>query len=126
MKVGTPIYAASDGEVLVAELLFIMGNHVIVSHGQGVASAYSHLTDIAVKPGQWVHKGQLLGTMGTTGQSTGPHLHWEVVVGGNKIGPEQWEKEGFDLPADAAFLPVPTAVPAPAAAPPAEEAPAPQ
>jgi murein DD-endopeptidase MepM/ murein hydrolase activator NlpD len=103
---GTPIYAANDGEVLVAESLFVMGNHVIVGHGQGVASAYSHLTDIAVQKGQRVHKGQLIGTMGSTGQSTGPHLHWEVVVAGNKISPQVWEQDSFDLPADARFVPL--------------------
>jgi murein DD-endopeptidase MepM/ murein hydrolase activator NlpD len=103
---GTPVYATSDGEVLLAELLFIMGNHVILSHGQGVASAYSHLTDIAVRAGERVHKGQLIGTMGSTGQSTGPHLHWEVVVSGEKISPEQWEQEAFELPEDAGFVPV--------------------
>jgi murein DD-endopeptidase MepM/ murein hydrolase activator NlpD len=106
---GTPIHATNDGEVLVAESLFVMGNHVIVGHGQGVASAYSHLTDIAVKKGQRVHKGQLIGTMGSTGQSTGPHLHWEVVVSGNKISPQHWEQDSFDLPAEARFVPLPPA-----------------
>jgi murein DD-endopeptidase MepM/ murein hydrolase activator NlpD len=125
---GTPIHAAADGEVLVAESLFIMGNHVIIGHGQGVASAYSHLTDIAVKKGQEVQKGELVGTMGSTGQSTGPHLHWEVVVGGNKIGPEIWEAGGFDWPSDDAFVPLPTklAAPEPIAAAPAPEEPAPE
>jgi murein DD-endopeptidase MepM/ murein hydrolase activator NlpD len=114
---GTPIYAANDGEILVAESLFVMGNHVIVGHGQGVASAYSHLTDIAVQKGQRVHKGQLLGTMGSTGQSTGPHLHWEVVVSKNKISPQLWEQDSFELPAEARFVPLvlTAAAPPPAA-----------
>lgn len=99
----TPIYAANDGIVLLAERLFIMGNHVIVHHGQGVASAYSHLNSIAVSAGDRVHKGQLIGAMGSTGQSTGPHLHWEVVVHGQKIHPLEWEQESFETPDDLVF-----------------------
>ncbi len=100
---GTPIYAANDGVVLLAERLYIMGNHVIVHHGQGVASAYSHLSSVAVSAGDRVQKGQLIGTMGSTGQSTGPHLHWEVVVHGEKIHPLEWEEESFEPPDDLVF-----------------------
>ena len=102
-ETGTPVYAANDGVVLVADPLYIMGNHVVVFHGQGVASAYSHLSAIEVKRGDRVRKGQLVGLMGSTGQSTGPHLHWEVVVSGVKIRPELWEADDFGPPTDLTF-----------------------
>ena len=87
---GSPILAAAAGEVVVAELQAIHGNAVILHHGQGVTSSYSHLDRIDVAVGDRVEAGELLGIMGTTGQSTGPHLHFGVVVSGKAVDPEQW------------------------------------
>jgi len=72
---GTPIYAANDGIVKLAKNLFYSGNHVIVDHGMALFTGYSHLSEFRVKPGQTVHKGQLIGLSGATGRTSGPHLH---------------------------------------------------
>lgn len=77
---GTPVVAAAAGEVRFAGEQAIFGNVVIVHHGQGLSTSYNHLSAIDVEPGQRVAQGDRLGAVGTTGQSTGPHLHWGVVV----------------------------------------------
>jgi murein DD-endopeptidase MepM/ murein hydrolase activator NlpD len=73
---GTPIAAAADGIVTMAADLFLTGNTVIVDHGLGLSTTYAHLVTVAVHPGDHVRQGQTIGTVGTTGRSTGPHLHW--------------------------------------------------
>jgi hypothetical protein len=82
---GTPVYAAADGTVALATQLYLYGNGIIVDHGVGVFSAYNHLQQSLVTPGQFVHQGDLLGYMGQTGFATGPHLHWEAIVHGVRI-----------------------------------------
>ncbi|WP_027883609.1 peptidoglycan DD-metalloendopeptidase family protein [Meiothermus rufus] len=80
---GTPIYAARAGQVSVAGWSrFGYGLHVIIDHGEGHETLYGHMSRIAVRPGQWVARGELIGYVGSTGWSTGPHLHFEVRVGG--------------------------------------------
>ena len=93
--VGTPIHAAAPGVVTLAEELHIYGNAVIVSHGQGVSTSYNHLSAIGVEVGQRVDAGQQVGEMGSTGQSTGSHLHWGMVVAGTAVDPGQWLETGF-------------------------------
>jgi murein DD-endopeptidase MepM/ murein hydrolase activator NlpD len=93
--VGTPIHAAAPGEVTLAEELHIYGNAVIVSHGQGVSTSYNHLSAIDVEVGQRVEAGQVVGKMGSTGQSTGSHLHWGMVVAGTAVDPGQWMETAF-------------------------------
>ncbi|MCS7194814.1 MAG: peptidoglycan DD-metalloendopeptidase family protein [Meiothermus sp.] len=81
--VGTPIYAARAGQVGVAGWSrFGYGLHVVLDHGGGQETLYGHMSRIAVRPGQWVERGQIIGYVGSTGWSTGPHLHFEVRVGG--------------------------------------------
>ncbi len=63
------------------------GNHVIVDHGNGYQTLYGHLSSLDVSQGQYVSKGQRLGTMGSTGWSTGPHLHFEIRYGGSYLNP---------------------------------------
>lgn len=92
---GTAIHAAADGTVLVADAMPIYGNVIIVDHGQGVISNYNHLQDILVAVGDDVQMGQRIGKMGTTGQSTGPHLHFEVHVAGEAVQPDEWLQRGF-------------------------------
>lgn len=81
--VGTPIYAARAGQVGVAGWSrFGYGLHVVLDHGGGQETLYGHMSRIVVRPGQWVERGQVIGYVGSTGWSTGPHLHFEVRVGG--------------------------------------------
>jgi murein DD-endopeptidase MepM/ murein hydrolase activator NlpD len=76
--------------VVLAEELVVRGNAVLIDHGGGVFSGYWHLVDIAVSAGQQVQPGDLLGHVGTTGLSTGNHLHWELRVNGFAVNPMQW------------------------------------
>jgi len=92
---GTPIYAPASGIVVLAEALAVRGNAVVVDHGLGVLTGYWHLSGIAVQVGQQVVPGSLLGYMGTTGLSTGSHLHWELRVGGIPVDPMQWTEQTF-------------------------------
>jgi murein DD-endopeptidase MepM/ murein hydrolase activator NlpD len=82
---GTPVLAAAAGEVRFAGEQAIFGNVVIVHHGQGLSTSYNHLSAIHVEQGQRVAAGEHIGDVGSTGQSTGPHLHWGVVLGGTAV-----------------------------------------
>ena len=79
---GTPVVAAASGTVIVAGWLGGYGNLVVVDHGGGIATAYGHNTSVAVGVGQYVAQGQVIAYSGTTGHSTGPHVHFEVRVNG--------------------------------------------
>ncbi len=83
--VGTPIRALAAGEVLFADRLEIRGNTVILDHGHGLYSAYAHFSELQVAVGMRVAAGQIIGLSGNTGRSSGPHLHWEVVLRGEWI-----------------------------------------
>lgn len=84
----TPIHAADDGKVLKVEHFTTgYGVHVILDHGNGLTSLYAHLTNAQVTEGQGIRKGEVLGMSGSTGRSTGPHLHFEVRQGGSVIDP---------------------------------------
>jgi hypothetical protein len=95
LELGAPVLAAAGGQVLVAHEMAIFGNVVIVHHGQGVVTSYNHLDSIAVKEGEQVSAGHLLGTLGSTGQSTGPHLHWGMQIAGVAVDPGEWLDESF-------------------------------
>jgi murein DD-endopeptidase MepM/ murein hydrolase activator NlpD len=84
---GTPIYATGNGTVSLAENGNGYGNHVIVYHGFGYSSLYAHMSRIKARPGQKVKRGELIGYVGSTGTSTAPHVHYEVMKGANKINP---------------------------------------
>jgi murein DD-endopeptidase MepM/ murein hydrolase activator NlpD len=76
---GTPVLAAFSGKVAMAEMLGGYGLTVILEHNEGTAETlYAHLSELLVRPGQEVHQGQVIGRVGNTGYSTGPHLHFEV------------------------------------------------
>lgn len=79
---GQPIMASGAGRVAYAGLLDIRGNIVIINHGYGVYSTYSHLSQVHVTRGQSVREGQIIGTVGSTGRTAGAHFHWEIVVNG--------------------------------------------
>ena len=78
---GTPYYAAADGVVVVASYHPSAGNWIIISHGNGMVTKYMHSSRMLVHVGQRVHRGQNIGLVGSTGNSTGPHLHFQVDVG---------------------------------------------
>jgi murein DD-endopeptidase MepM/ murein hydrolase activator NlpD len=84
---GDPIQAANAGNVVLASHLYLSGNAVIIDHGLGVFSFYGHMSKILVKRGQAVGKGDVIGKCGTTGRSTGPHLHWAVRVFDSRVDP---------------------------------------
>ena len=83
--VGTPIKAAAGGAVIFADRLDIRGNYVMIDHGYAVYSGYAHFSEVHVTRGQRIAAGQIIGMSGNTGRSSGPHLHWEMVVGGEWI-----------------------------------------
>ncbi len=86
-KQGTPVYASNNGKVVLAESLYLTGNTIIIDHGVNLFSSYGHLFQLHVKPGQLVKKGQQIGRVGTTGFSTGPHLHYAMLIGNTFINP---------------------------------------
>lgn len=84
---GAPIYAAESGKVILASWYDGYGYCIIIDHGDGVSTLYAHCSSIIVKKGQYVSKGQTIGYVGSTGNSTGPHLHFEVIINGNPVNP---------------------------------------
>lgn len=93
---GTPVVAPAAGTVVLAEELFVRGGAVIIDHGLGIYSGYYHLSAIHAQPGQEVEAGDLLGEVGTTGLSTGNHLHWDLLVNGVWVDAAYWQASGMD------------------------------
>lgn len=93
-KVGTPIYAADDGTVEIAATGYNggYGNTILINHGGGVKTRYGHASKLFVKVGDTVKKGENIAAMGSTGRSTGPHLHFEVIVSGTRYNPLNYVK----------------------------------
>jgi murein DD-endopeptidase MepM/ murein hydrolase activator NlpD len=91
-KKGTPIIASNSGKVVLVKNRFFAGNSVIIDHGHGIYSGYYHLSRFAVKKGDFVQKGQVVGYSGATGRVTGPHLHFTFHVGGNCVDPLDFVK----------------------------------
>ena len=84
------IYAPADGKVVFTDSLLTRGNATLIDHGLGVYSGFWHQETILVEVGQFVKAGELIGIIGNTGRSTGPHLHWELVVNGIQVDPLPW------------------------------------
>ena len=85
---GTPIYATGDGTVSLAGASEGgYGNHVVINHGYGYETLYGHMVRIKVKRGQKVKRGEVIGWVGSTGKSTGPHCHYEVHINGSEVDP---------------------------------------
>ena len=84
---GATVIAADSGTVITAGWVSGYGNCIVISHGNGISTLYGHLSSIAVSSGQSVSRGQTIGYVGSTGNSTGPHLHWEVAVNGSQVNP---------------------------------------
>jgi murein DD-endopeptidase MepM/ murein hydrolase activator NlpD len=89
---GTPIYAAAGGIVTVAEQTPDYGKIVKIDHGSGLETRYAHASLLLVKPGERVEKGQIVAQVGSTGRSTGPHLHYEIRLNGNPLDPRKYLK----------------------------------
>ena len=99
-NMGTSVYAADGGKVVLAEWYGGYGNCIMIDHGNGYKTLYGHLSYIGVKSGQAVNQGDVIGQVGSTGNSTGPHLHFEVYLNGSRIDPEQFYS-GLVISADA-------------------------
>jgi murein DD-endopeptidase MepM/ murein hydrolase activator NlpD len=84
---GSPIVAAGDGQIVSAGWAGGYGRQVRIAHAGGLISSYSHMSQIVAAPGSFVHAGQLIGYVGSSGLSTGPHVHYEVLAGGRPVNP---------------------------------------
>lgn len=84
---GTPVYATADGLVQMAQWFSSYGNFIKIGHGNDMETRYAHLSRIVAVAGSWVKKGDLIGYVGSTGRSTGPHLHYEIRIGGVAVNP---------------------------------------
>ena len=93
VPVGTPLYSAQDGEVVVIGSDDRSGKFVVIEHGHGVRTAYCHLSEIPVKKGAKVKKGELFAKSGNTGRSTGPHLHFIVRISGDTVDPLRFRRQ---------------------------------
>ena len=89
-KIGTDIYATGDGKVTMAGWKQGYGNCVMIKHGYGYETLYGHMNKFKVRVGQNVKRGEVIGTVGNTGKSTGPHLHYEVIVKGKYDNPSKY------------------------------------
>ena len=96
---GTPVYSTGDGTIVKAEYHFGgYGNQVMIDHGFGYTTRYAHLSSISVNEGMKVKRGERIGSVGNSGKSTGPHLHYEVFYRGNTVNP--WNYMDFTMPLD--------------------------
>jgi murein DD-endopeptidase MepM/ murein hydrolase activator NlpD len=95
--VGEPVRATATGHVTIAGREGGYGNMVEISHGNGLATRYGHLSQISVKIGQVVRIGEIVGRIGSTGRSTGPHLHYETRVNGEAVDPQKFLRAGLRL-----------------------------
>lgn len=86
----SPVPAGNTGRVILAEFMGIYGNVVVIDHGFGLQSLYSHLSEIHVQKGQSVQRGEIIGTTGATGMAGGDHLHFGMLVSGQEVQPIEW------------------------------------
>ena len=87
---GTPIHAIAAGVVKIVQVYNLRGGTVAIDHGQGLQSIYLHMSEFAVKEGDVVGRGDVIGYVGATGRATGPHLHWTIYANGEAVNPLQW------------------------------------
>ncbi|HBH11871.1 MAG TPA: hypothetical protein DDX29_01925 [Clostridiales bacterium] len=92
---GTEIYACNSGNVVLSEYLILTGNTIIIDHGMGVFTSYYHMDTLSSQEGDFVNKGDFVGTMGSTGFSTGPHLHWSISIYNTYVN--TWQVLEYDL-----------------------------
>ena len=87
---GTPVKATADGTVRIAQMWNMQGGMIGIDHGHGLISTYLHLSKLIANEGQFVHRGDVVGLVGSTGFSTGPHLHWGLAVNGVPVNGARW------------------------------------
>lgn len=92
---GTPVLAAAAGRVVLADVLHVRGLSVVIDHGWGVYTDYSHMSNRYVNIGEFVQSGQVIGVVGSSGRATGAHLHWELWINGIPVDPMQWVYQAF-------------------------------
>ena len=93
--IGTPIQSPNAGKIVYVGNTPDRGNNIVIDHGLGVYSCFFHLSEIFVDKDDIVRQGDVIASMGNTGLSTGPHLHWEMVVNGRRVNPLDWMKNRF-------------------------------
>jgi len=93
---GQPVHATADGVVLTAGLASGYGREILIDHGHGIETLYGHLSGFAVSSGEQVRRGQIIGYVGTSGRSTGPHLHYEVRIRNTPVNPHKYLRETMD------------------------------
>ena len=86
-ELGTEIYSTGDGEVILIDYNYLLGKYILIDHGYGIITKYAHLYKTNVEEGDLVKKGDFIGSMGYTGQSTGSHLHYEIIIDNETINP---------------------------------------
>lgn len=96
-NIGSPILAPADGIVIFTGTKEGFGNFVMVAHGYGIVSHYGHTAQVLVQPGQAVRRGDQIATVGMTGRTTGPHVHYEVWLNGNAVDPRKFLLDGSDF-----------------------------
>src|SRR5215471_3172677 len=89
-QIGTPVIAPADGVIRFADLMNGYGRAIVVDHGQGITTLYGHLSGFGVANGQVIHRGDILGYVGISGRSTGPHLHYEVRIFNTPVNPYKY------------------------------------
>lgn len=89
------VYAPAAGRIILAEELYVKGNALIIDHGWGVYSVFAHLSQFNVQVGDFVQPGDIMGLIGDTGRSAGPHLHFEINIGNTPVNPLTWLSEAF-------------------------------
>ncbi len=89
-RMGTPVLAPAQGAVILAARDGAYGNSVEINHGGGIVTKYGHMQRWAVQPGQWVKRGEIIGYIGMSGRTTGPHLHYEVRLNGVPVNPMRY------------------------------------
>jgi murein DD-endopeptidase MepM/ murein hydrolase activator NlpD len=99
LPAGTPLVAVADGTVVLAADLFFAGNAIFIDHGDGLVSMYFHLAEFKARTGQAIKKGESIGTSGSTGRITGPHLHFGVRWHGARVDPALLLADPAKIPA---------------------------
>ena len=94
---GTKVLAPNAGTIVASQPMQVRGNVIIIDHGLGVMTGYYHLQKLEVNVGDHVEAGQVIGELGTTGLSTGPHLHWDVRIMNHPVNPLQWLEQLFPV-----------------------------
>lgn len=103
-RYGTPVYAVANGTVVAAGYNGGWGNQIKIRHASGLVTQYAHLSSMSVRNGQTVVRGQVIGRVGSTGRSTGAHLHFGLISGGNYINPNQLRMVGAERLSDAKMV----------------------